>query len=887
MIGEKSKPSLSRRFSLSTVGVVTFILLMFSVIAIFYSTVQINKKLQDRLENVFAIAGASLRSALWNLERETIKDIIDALSQEEDVAYFRLSDETGVYFEKKALEFKEKNYPFFEKSSQFITKVSEINFKGKQIGSIELAISKRSYKKELLVSIISIIVLAVIIAIAISLTSIVTTKKHIFTPLRKLRDSATRIADGDLKTQIDTRSDNEIGTLAKAFDGMRKALKKKVGELKATNQKLDEANKTLEQKVELRTSELYKSQQRLKTIIDNLRRRVYWKDIRGVIEGGNKALAEELKLSKPEDLKGMTEADMWKREEIVNLFRSLTKESIEKKEPKINVIESIINDSGAKRWLQIDCSPLEDEHGRVTGVLVSYRDVSDEKQYEDELKKARDEAEKANKAKDQFLARVSHEVRSPMNSIMGFNEQVLQTRLNLMQRNYLNLVNSSSRDLLRIINDILDFSKMESGELQISQSEFHLRKVLDDVKNTFYNEAAEKNIELVLVREKGVPEALLGDEVRLKQVLNNLMGNAIRFSGKGKVILMVSCVDKKEGKARINFSIEDTGIGISAEDKEKIFLPYQQLNENTRGVGLGLTISKQLVALMGGEINVKSELGKGSTFSFSIYFETKGYDSKEFTGESLKLDFTDLQGLKILVVEDDKGSRLLMQTILSNCRIRVECAENGKEAIKKVSSTSYDVVLMDMQLPELNGYEATKIIRQELQLTKLPIIAVTAHAIIGDKRKCLEAGADDYISKPISADKLLLTIKKWIIRGRESVIINESAGLDVKGALERLKVDMDVFKQSLADFLESYGSMMEKIKDALIKQDMEKARSLLHTLRGSAVNIGANEVESFARKLGEAIKSGTNKWEPLVNDLDIALNTVLKSIRSVIPVSKS
>ncbi len=880
MTGKKSKPSLSRRFSLSTVGVVTVILFIFSVIAIFYSTVKINKKLQDRLENVSAIAGASLRSAAWNLERETIKDIIDALSQEEEVVYFRLSDETGVHYEKKAPEFKEKNYPFFSKSSQFVTKVSEINFKGKQIGSIELAISKKIYKQELWVSIISIIVLAVIIAIAISLTSIVTTKKHIFTPLRELRDSATRIADGDLETQIDTRSDNEIGTLAKTFDGMRKALKKKVDELKATNQKLDEANKTLEQKVEVRTSELYKSQQRLKTIIDNLRRRLYWKDIKGVIEGGNKALIEALELSNPEDLKGMTEADMWKREEVVKLFRSLTQESIDKKLIKTNVIEPIIDNSGAERWLRIDCSPLEDENGDVTGVLVAYRDFTGEKQYEEELKKAKEEAEKANKAKDQFLAKVSHEVRTPMNSIMGFIEQALQTRLNLKQRNYLNIVNSSSRDLLRIINDILDFSKMESGEMQINQSEFHLRNVLDDVINTFYNEAAEKNIELVLVREKGVPEALLGDEVRLKQVLKNLVGNAIRFTEKGKVRLTVSSMEKKDGKARINFSIKDTGIGISAEDKEKIFLPYQQLNENTRGVGLGLTISRQLVALMGGEINVKSELGKGSTFSFLIYFKTIGFDSKELSGEPLKLDFADLQGLKILVVEDDKGSRLLMQTILSKHKIRVECVENGKEAIEKVSSTSYDVILMDMQLPELNGYEATKIIRQELRLTKLPIIAVTASAIVGDQRECLAAGADDYISKPISADNLLLTIKKWIIRGRQSIPTNELAGIDVKGALERLKVDIDVFKQSLADFLESYGSMMEKIKDALIKQDMVTARSLLHTLRGAAVNIGANEVESFARKLGEAIKSGTNKWEPLVNDLDIALNTVLKSIRS-------
>ena len=755
MTGEKSKSSLSRRFSLSTVGVVTFILLIFSVIAIFYSTVNINEKLQDRLGNVSVIATASLQSALWNLEKETIKDIIDALSQEEEVVYFRLSDETGVYYEKKAPEFNQKNFTFFEKSSQFVTKVSEIYFKGKQIGTIELAISKKSYKQELKVTIISIIVLAVIIAIAISLTSIVITKKHIFSPLGKLRDSAARIAKGDLKTQIDTRSDNEIGTLAKAFDYMRQSIKN-----------LFEKQDHL---VEERTADLHKSEQKLKMIIDKLRRRLYWIDINGVIEGGNQALADALKLSKPEDLKGLTEADMWKREEVVQLFRSFTKESIEKKAIKTNVIEPIIDNSGAERWLRIDCSPLEDENGNVTSVLVTYRDFTSEKQYEEKLKKARDEAEGANKAKDQFLASVSHEVRTPMNSIIGFINKVLNTQINPEQRKSLQMADSSANDLLRIISDILYYSKMESGGLEIIPSDFQLRNVLDDVTNSFNTHAKQKHILLFVDRKKGIPDSLVGDEVRLKQVLKNLVSNAIRFTDEGgEVRVEVSCIEKKEGNALIHFAVKDTGIGISKENQGKIFLPYEQLNSHaTKGVGLGLTICKQLVNLMGGELRVESELGKGSTFYFSILFsiQPEGEDSKSGIRKAKQIDSTNLEGLQALLVEDDPASQVLMEGILSNAGMQVDCADNGIEAIQKILSVSYDVVLMDMQLPGLNGFEATRKIRRDQRFTRLPIIAVTASAIAGDCGKCLDAGANDYISKPISADKLLLTIKKLLHRG--------------------------------------------------------------------------------------------------------------------------
>jgi PAS domain S-box-containing protein len=896
MTGKKSKSSLSRRFSFSTVGVVTFILLLFSVIAIIYSTVQINEKLRDRLENVSAIAGTSLPSALWNFERDTIKDIIDALSKEQEVVYFRLSDETRVYYENKAPEFREKNFPFFGKSSQFVTKVSEINFKGKKIGMIELAISKRSYQQELQVSIISIIVLAVVIAIAISLTSIVITKKHIFSPLGKLRDSATRIADGDLKTKIDTRSDNEIGTLAKAFDNMRQSIKNLFEEL--------------DHLVEERTADLHKSEQKLKMIIDKLRRRVYWIDINGVVEGGNQALADALKLSKPEDLKGLTEADMWKREEVVQLFRSLTQESIDKKAIQTNVMELIIDNSGIKRWLRIDCSPLEDENGNVTSVLVTYRDITDEKEREDELKKARDEAERANKAKDNFLANVSHEIRTPMNSIMGFTKQALKTRLTPEQKNYLTRVNSSVNDLKLIINDILDYSKMESGELEIPYMEFQLEDALEGVMNNFKELANSKGIRLILEKEAKVPGALMGDDLRLKQILNNLMSNAIKFTEAGSVSLKVSCIDKDKRKVSILFAVKDTGIGISPENTEKIFHPYEQLKSSvgsvTKGIGLGLTISKRLVELMKGKIRVESEVGKGSTFYVHIAFDRISEDkpAKEFRSEDLvkKTDLRILKGLHVLSVEDDECSQVLIEDILSKEGMTVDKVENGIEALKMVRNNVYDIVLMDIEIPGINGYEVSRMIRKEQRFANLPIVAVTAHAMVGERKKCMDYGMNDHIPKPIDADDLLKSIAKWIPKNRiennienkgttsnqlmqsgkfdEKKIIESLVGLDVNGALRRLKVDLSTYIKSLKAFAQNHANTIADIIYALDAKNINEVRLLLHTLKGASANLAANEVEANAKKLHTAVKMGKRNLKALIDNLDSALKIVLNSIET-------
>ncbi|MGE5344103.1 MAG: ATP-binding protein [Candidatus Omnitrophota bacterium] len=413
-----------------------------------------------------------------------------------------------------------------------------------------------------------------------------------------------------------------------------------------------------------------------------------------------------------------------------------------------------------------------DELNKTLGRRVQERTGELERAINEE-KKAKDIAEKANKAKDQFLAKVSHDIRTPMNSINGFIKLLLQSELKPEQTEYLNIVNSSAHYLIGIINDILNFSKMESGQFEIRRSNFQLKKILNDIKNNFTQPANEKNIQFEIALLSNVPTSLYGDDIRLEQILNNLVGNAIRYTQEGKVRVEVSCIDKKSDNATILFKVSDTGKGIPREDRQRIFLPYEQLDKNKtvdsrNGVGLGLTISQQLVNKMGGKIEVESEPGKGSKFFFSIPFEIHSNIVNDSTTKSIETKLIDLSILKkrhVLVVEDDRASQFLLKIILENAEISVDCANDGREAMEKIFRTPYDIILMDMGLPEISGPEVIIKVRQEKRFEKLPIIAVTADAIVGNQQIYLDAGADDCLLKPIDTEILLSALVKWIEKG--------------------------------------------------------------------------------------------------------------------------
>ena len=383
----------------------------------------------------------------------------------------------------------------------------------------------------------------------------------------------------------------------------------------------------------------------------------------------------------------------------------------------------------------------------------------------EQLRLANQTADNANKAKSLFLANMSHEIRTPMNGVIGLTELLLRTKLNDEQKSYLEKLKYSSNSLLHIINDILDFSKIEAGKFSIERTEFDFRKVLDSVVHIANVEAEAKGLTLSVSINKTFPSLVIGDPVRCSQILSNLLNNAIKFTEKGSVNLEVQ-QDKNDF---VNIAISDTGIGISDEQQGKLFSAFTQADESTSrkygGTGLGLVICKHLVSLMQGELNLRSELGKGSCFSFSLYLPPakKSVIQNKKNDEIPALNYTSqsLKNKKVLLVEDVEINRLIAQNLLEQAGLIVDHAINGLEATKMALKNKYDLIVMDIQMPVMDGFEATKIIRSYPEYLNTPIIAVTANASPIEKELCIVAGMDSHLTKPIQFEQVIPELERY------------------------------------------------------------------------------------------------------------------------------
>ena len=759
----------------------------------------------------------------------------------------------------------------------------------------------------------------------------------------------------------------------------------------------------------LRESEAY-----YRSLVESLPLSVFRKDAQFRLVFGNKRFCDTIGLSL-EEFAGKTDFDLFP-EHFAAKYRKDDTEILQTGKT-IEDVEEILHPDGLRHYIQTLKCPVRDAEGRIIGIQGMFWDVSDRKRAEEALRKAKEAADAASKAKSDFLANMSHEIRTPMNAVIGMTELLLDTQLSASQREYLSIVQESGEALLTLINDVLDFSKIEAGKFELDRAPFDIRETLGDTMKSLAVRAARARLELAFEVSRDVPLMLEGDYARLRQIIVNLVGNAIKFTPKGEVVLTVTCESCDSQSARLHFSVIDTGIGIPREKQQSIFEEFQQVDSSTTrtygGTGLGLAISSRLVELMEGKIWVESELGEGSTFHFTAQFgvaaeglqqarrqtdlvadlsvlivddnstnrrilrdmllnwgmhpivasnatdafrllkesqgrgtpiklvlsdvnmpEVNGFTLAEWIRSEPLLDETliimltsggregdgdrrerlrisarlmkplkqselfdtivttlgvdvmrsvvrdsdplmkvpAIGSLRILLAEDNVANQKLAVGVLTRQGHDVVVAGTGREALRAWESHPFDVILMDVQMPEMDGLETTQAIRRQEKRSgaHIPIIAMTAHAMMGDRERCLQAGMDDYLSKPIRARQIAEKLAGILVPPTTAATgeTTSAPGLpaapvavDLDTALEGVDGDRQLLVDVISAFLETLPDATAGLELAVEGRQATALQRAAHSLKGELLAIAAHPAAAVAQKLELAGRD---------NDLDAA-----------------
>lgn len=523
------------------------------------------------------------------------------------------------------------------------------------------------------------------------------------------------------------------------------------------------------------------------------------------------------------------------------------------------VVETIVTYStGEKRTVKVNFSPLV-VNGKVEGVVIAYVDISAEAESISELTSGKEVALNATKAKSDFLAKMSHEIRTPLNAILGVGEIMSLTKLNDEQKKCMEIYQRSSLTLINLVNDILDLSKIEAGKIELNNIPFSLKNLVDTCTSIMDFRASQKGL-LFKSRLMSNYDHMIGDEGRIRQIVINLLGNAIKFTDSGSITLSVTCVDRGTSQKELLISVKDTGRGIAKENLGKLFANYTQENNKISseygGTGLGLSLSKELATLMGGDIIVKSEQGKGSEFILNCFVESA---LGEFENEATPKGSVN-KNLKILLVDDNPENRFIVKRFLDESEVIISEANDGVEAVAAFNKEKFDIIFMDINMPNKDGMEATKDIRtleKEKNLPHTIIIALSANALSKEYDRAMEVGCDDYLTKPIARGRLLSTIEKW-----QGVVVTRKETID------------EAIMTAIPDYLENRRKDLEKLKSAFDIKEIKVIGKIAHNIGGTAESYGQKELGKMAFQLDQAVAEAN--WQEIEKNI-VEMEKLLKS----------